>query len=290
MLAPGHEGNRFGNPVFIGKGAFARVFRVTEEATGRMFACKVCNDKSMAERERIFLKEIKHPLFPAYQGFFRTEASWCILMEYVCGCNLKAFVERRGVLSEEQAVRIVKALAEGLLYLHELPRTMIYRDLKPENVMIQADGKVRLIDVGCVAYAEDVEESGNCVMEEGADVAVLRRGTRAGTPGYAAPEQFREDAGIGRESDVYALGQLLQFMLSGKNVHKQGNFRFRCPKISSRMRKIINAATRQDPKRRVQDMRIFLQMLSGKKAAVDFYYEKNIRKGRTLLFDAQSCK
>ena len=263
------------NPVLLGEGSFSRVYRVEDENTGELLACKVSTHKPMAEKEKFYLEQIRHPLFPAYRGSFVTEdagsfviagawnfaaeGAYCILMEYICGCNLKEFVARRGVLKEKQAIRIVRELAEGLLYLHEQPQPMLFRDLKPENVMIQADGRVRLVDVGCICLPEEVGESVN----------------RAGTPGYAAPEQLQGAAGSGRESDVYALGKLLQFMLTGTvSGDKTPSHR-----MSRKMRRLLKMTTGAEQRSRIQDMRILLQVISGRKRTVaDFYYVKNIYK------------
>ncbi|MBE5892611.1 MAG: serine/threonine protein kinase [Lachnospiraceae bacterium] len=278
----------------LGRGTFSTVYRVRERNTGRWLACKVVVSRELAEREKEFLQKASHPLFPRFDRFVELQDQWCIVMEYIPGITLKEWIVRRGALGGRQAAWLGSRLAEGLLSLHEQPVPVIYRDLKPENVMIQQDGRVRLIDLGCACY---VEEMGK---------------TQAGTRGYAAPEQLKGDGTAGVESDVYALGKLLQFAAGvdiggerrGSCRSKSINRKNKC-KLPRAFICLLEDMTRQERKQRVPDMRIFLQRIeqftgTGKKRGVtrwytafrkwgtgqrhrkgnmEFYYQKNINKG-----------
>lgn len=255
------------HPVLLGKGAFSKVYRVTNEATGELAVCKISSQLELAEREAMLLEKIRHPLFPAYRGRMVMQDKHYLLMEYICGSTLQQYVEKRKGLSQERAVEILLELAKGLNYLHEQSDTIIFRDIKPENILIQQDGRVRLVDVGC-AY-----------------VTGSRDGSRAGTKGYAAPEQLKEGIVIGRESDVYALGMLLGYMLKGQKG------------ISGGLLRLQKRATEEDPIHRIPDMRtLILQLESyaekgnwwqrlqyrrdnmGMGTNAGFYYKKNIHK------------
>lgn len=243
-------------PVLLGEGTFSKVYRVTNSITGEFAVCKQSNQKHLAEREALLLAKIKHPLFPVYKGEGEWKGKQCLFMEYIPGMDLGKYVRKRGKLSMERALDIVLDLAEGLLYLHELSKSVIFRDLKPENVMIQQDGRVRLVDLGCVYIVGDKENG------------------LAGTRGYAAPEQLREGGYAGMESDVYALGKLFHFMLTGQNIFPCGY-----PKgVPRGLQRFLARALVSEPKKRVPDIRSFL-------AEVVIYKEKNpikrLWKGKT---------
>lgn len=237
------------HPVLLGKGAFSEVYRVANEVTGEFAVCKISSQTELAQREAQLLKQIRHPLFPAYKEQWVMRNKHYLLMEYICGSTLQQYVEKRGGLCQERAVEILLELARGLNYLHEQINPIIFRDIKPENIMIQQDGKVRLVDVGC-AY-----------------VTGSRDGSRAGSRGYAAPEQLQEGAGVGRESDVYALGKLLDYMLRDQKH------------ISGGLLQLQKRATKEEPFHRIPDMRALILQLEGYDAC-GFYYKKNIIKKR----------
>lgn len=205
----------------LGKGAFAEVY-LAEDRAGRKYACKVCERAEMAEREAGLQRGITHPLFPGFFDFWREEGRGCILMEYVPGDSLENILRREGVFPEGKAAEIGIRLAEGLGYLHEREEPLIFRDVKPSNVILMPEGGVRLLDMGCA-----------CPPGKSAD--------RAGTPGFGAPEQFEPGAMQQAASDVYGLGRTLQEM-TGEDC--RGLFR-----------KIADKCTALCPEERLPDMR-----------------------------------
>lgn len=260
----------------LGQGTFSIVYLVRERDSGKQLACKVVTVRELAERENEFLQKASHPLFPGFERFEQLQEYFCIFMEYIPGITLKELILRRGPLTERQVAGLGRRLAEGLLFLHEQKIPIIYRDLKAENVLIQQDGRVRLIDLGCACYVEET------------------RGTLAGTRGYAAPEQLEGDGKVDVESDVYALGKILQF---AAGVRDSGG-----KEVFSRL---LSDMTRPERQRRVPDMRIFLQRMEQftpakkkqniknaiiqfrkrrirqrkKMRNMEFYYQKNINRG-----------
>lgn len=182
----------------LGTGAFSQVFLVQKYDTGELFACKVSDKQDLARRESALLSRIDHPLFPRFYSFWQAGEKAFLLMEYVCGSSLKELLHNRGPFSQMQTARAGMALAEGLRYLHQLPEPMLFRDVKPSNVMIRQDGRVKLLDLGCA-----------CALRHPAE-------SRAGTPGYAAPEQLQTDGILSPACDVYGLAKTLEAM-AGKN-------------------------------------------------------------------------
>lgn len=186
------------SPYLIGQGAFARVYRVRQRGTGSFFACKISGEKGMLRREAKLLRQIEHPLFPRFHDIREQGGSIFLFMEYVAGVNLETLVRRRGRMSERQVVRIGMELAEGLCYLHERNAPILFRDVKPGNIMIGQNGKIRLLDFGSAGWGGEPA----CVI--------------TGTKGYSAPEQWEEPEKAGPYSDVYGVGAVMYYVLTGR--------------------------------------------------------------------------
>lgn len=179
----------------LGEGAFSRVYSVEERYTGRRAACKISENIRLLEREEEILKKLRHPLFPEFYESRQEGSTGFLLMEEVTGENLANLIKRGEKLSSAQVAEMGLELAEGLLYLHESRPAIVFRDVKPENIILREDGRVKLLDFGCA-----------CITDRD-------RGTRAGTPGFAAPEQLIEGGEQTHLCDVYGLGRTLQELL-----------------------------------------------------------------------------
>lgn len=249
----------YSNISLIGKGGFSEVFRVWDDARRVCLACKVNEKCEMGKREAQILCGLEHPLFPKYIDSFEGVGRHFLLMEYICGSNLRELLERRVRFTQRQAVAIAMELAQGLLWLHECSEPILFRDIKPDNVMLRQDGRVKLIDVGCMGKLK--EES-----------------VITGSRGYSAPEQFDIAARPGVESDVYALGKLLLYMLTGDDAgrisRRQGKERIFYKGISRGLIQLVEQAVQKQQSMRVPDMRIFMQRLEiyrGKTTMKSFY-------------------
>lgn len=225
----------------LGQGAFSRVYSVEERDTGRRAACKVSENLKLLRREEEILKKLRHPLFPEFYESWRDRETGFLLMEEVMGENLAELIRRGGKWSVYQVAELGMELAEGLLYLHGSRPSIIFRDVKPENIMLRSDGRVKLLDFGC-ACEPDMES-----------------GTRAGSPGFAAPEQL---AGGGEQThlcDVYGLGRTLQELLwAGTQQRGRKNFcgRLREGRDRRRLEKLLSACVEREPSARPADMRV----------------------------------
>lgn len=206
----------------IGKGAFSQVLLVQQMETDIFFACKISERKDLAQWEGRLLASTDHPLFPGFCDLWEENENSFLLMEYICGSSLEELLQRRGSFAQTQTARVGMELAEGLRYLHQLPEPVLYRDVKPNNVMIRQDGRVKLLDMGCACRLR------YCVS------------ARAGTPGYAAPEQLEEGGVLSFACDVYGLGRTLEAM-AGKNC-------------GDKLGAVIAACTAKNPKQRIPDM------------------------------------
>lgn len=235
-------------PHIIGQGAFAQVYRLKERATGRFLACKVSTECEMLRKESIIMQQLKHPLFPEYYHFVQGERCAFLFMEYVPGMNLHTLVAGRGHLSERRAVEIAMELAEGLCYLHESSSPMVFRDVKPENIVIQENGRVRLLDLGSVG---EIKCAGNIIT---------------GTPGYAAPEQWEKREQVGIHSDVYSVGQVMLYMLTGRapgNISGRGTDKYLYPRtLHKGIIRLVEDCTWGTSKERIPNMRSLIHRLA----------------------------
>lgn len=214
----------------LGRGAFSQVFLVRKQNAGELFACKVSERQDFARRESELLTRANHPLFPDFFDLWIEKGMAFLLMEYVCGSSLKEFLLRRRCFTDIQTARVGMELAEGLGFLHQLPESVLFRDLKPANVIIRQDGRVKLLDLGCA-----------CELQQSAR-------DWAGTPGYAAPEQLAGKCKLTFASDVYGLGMTLAAM-SGENRGKK-------------LGRVIAACTEQRPELRLSDMKEVMAALA----------------------------
>lgn len=214
----------------LGQGAFSQVFLVRRKETGTLFACKISHRQDIARREGKLLAATDHPLFPRFCDLWEEGEIAFLLMEYVCGSSLEELLRRRGSFSQTQTARIGMELAEGFKFLHQLPEPVLYRDVKPSNIMIRQDGRVKLLDMGCACELRQPD------------------GVRAGTPGYAAPEQLETGGILSFSCDVYSLGRTLEAM-AGEH-------------IDSGLKRVITACTAQLPDQRIPDMQGVMSALA----------------------------
>ncbi|MBQ7774743.1 MAG: serine/threonine protein kinase [Lachnospiraceae bacterium] len=193
-------GEKYKKIEILGKGATAEVYLVKEQATGEQFAMKCCSNRTLLKKEADFLNRLQHPMFP-YVKEYPVQDKEYLVMEYIEGSNLQELLDRGKAFGLGEICYIMNELLQGLHYLHMQKPEMVYRDLKPANIIIDKRGKLHLIDFGAACYG-GVRDELVC---------------RAGTYGYAAPEQFWQGIKPDKACDIYAAGKLLAYLLSGKN-------------------------------------------------------------------------
>lgn len=241
----------------LGQGAFSRVYCVEDEESWGVLACKVSENVRILEKEAQVMAVLGHKLFPAYFDFWQEAGLGFLLSEYVAGRSLEEMLARRGRFGARQTACVGIALAEGLGYLHRREEAFLFRDVKPANIMVCQDGRVKLIDFGCVCSLRGMVSS------------------RAGSPGFAAPEQLSGEGELSPACDVYGLGRTLWDMLGGsegerRDVRKREgmgawgrypgqNSRFlqrdrQEARDRRRLKRILEACTREDSSRRIPDM------------------------------------
>ena len=180
-------------------------------------------------READTLAQLKHQAIPAITDRFELANRHYLVMEYVEGRNLEEELAARGEpLPEGLVIDIARQLCDVLVYLHGLVPPIIYRDMKPSNVMLNPNGRVVLVDFGIARLFK-----------------AARKGTMIGTLGFAPPEQYQ--GLVDPRSDIYSLGATLHYVLTGRDPEKFPPFSFPPirelrPAVSSNLAGAIDAA------------------------------------------------
>ncbi len=237
---------------FLGEGAFSTVYLV-RNGRGQSFACKVSENTELLYREAELMKRLTHPLFTELAEFWQDTFGF-LIMEHASGSTLEEALERRGGFPAEYVARAGMELALGLGCMHE-QCGMAYRDLKPANMILCQNGKMKLIDLGCACTLGEVPSA------------------KAGSLGFAAPEQMRKEGKITAACDVYGLGKTLEAML-GTRAAKCGG-----------LKRFIRCCTREEAEKRLPDMRsvaaALAQLLRKERGCKEKAgWEKDILQGR----------
>lgn len=202
---------------------------------------KVAKAQELFEREAYTLKSLQHPGIPKYYDFFVEGGKKYLAMELVHGQDLEQRIMAHGPVTPDRAIDWMMQTCDVLDYLHSQEPPLIHRDIKPANLMVRsADNSVVVLDFGAV------KEIGTAP------------GTRIGAEGYCAPEQERGQPLT--QSDLYAIGPTLIFLLTGENPFKYyrprgKDFRFnldRVPTITPQLRTVIDRVTEPLPRDRYQ--------------------------------------
>lgn len=207
-MQPGAKLDQFTIVKPIGSGAFSDVF-LAEDPSGRKVVLKCPHESIMGDvstfdrfrRELEISRHLHHPGIQRSIEFTADRSRPYMVMEYVDGETLRAFMTREKRLTVDQAVDFGRQLAAAMAYAHS--QGVFHRDLKPENILVTPDGRLVVTDFGVALMA-------------GARRLTWRWfSTALGTPDYMSPEQIQGRRGDAR-TDVYAIGVMLFEMLAGR--------------------------------------------------------------------------
>jgi serine/threonine-protein kinase len=195
----------------LGHGGMCTVYLAINEKANKLWAIKevrksydknfeILKQSLIAETD--LLKKLTHPNLPSIVDIINSDENFLIVMDYIEGITLEKLLSEEGVQPQEKVVGWALQLCDVLNYLHTLPVPIIYRDMKPSNIMLKSNGNVVLIDFGTAREFKDTKES---------DTTCL------GTRGYAAPEQFGGMGQTDARTDIYSLGATMYQLVTGHN-------------------------------------------------------------------------
>ena len=202
---------RYEIEISLGRGGMGAVYRARHRTLGRTVAIKVldpglvrASDEAVKRfhREANAAERVRAENVVEVQDVSEAHGLHYIVMEFVEGENARQRVARKGTLAIDEAVTIALGAARGLSAAHRAG--LVHRDVKPGNVLIAKDGRVKLADLG-LAKDHDL------------DMTLSLSGRAMGTPRYMPPEQFQNAKGVRATADVYSLGATLYFLLTGRD-------------------------------------------------------------------------
>ena len=266
----------------IGKGGMSSVYLVRKLDTEQLFAMKAFDREETVLKSAIaelkVLKKVSYPMLPKIETMVVEKDAFYIVMEYIKGETLQEVVAREGAQSLEHVIAWTKELCEVLAFLHTRKPPIIYRDMKPANIMLLPDGKMKLIDFGIAReYKEKQTEDTLCF----------------GTKGYAAPEQFYGMGQTDARTDIYGLGATMYYLLTGQKVSllpfERRPLHELKPEIPREVEIIIQKCLKTNPMERYQSatlLRDDLKRYEREQVKKKIEHKKQRRKRRArLLFD-----
>lgn len=229
----------------IGKGGMSTVYLAEHKRLHTRWAVKEVR-KQQGTRfdflaESNILKRLQHPMLPRIVDIFEDRDCIYIVEDFVEGITLEDLLKQQKKVDESQGLQWFRDLCGVLAYLHgQRPHPIIYRDMKPSNIMLQPDGSLKLIDFG---IAREYKQESN------ADTTYI------GTKGYAAPEQFGK-AQTDARTDIYSLGVTIYHLLTGKSPYEPPYqfvpVRQLVPELSHGIEYILNKCVQSEPSDRYQ--------------------------------------
>jgi predicted Ser/Thr protein kinase len=196
---------------FIGKGGMGAVYKARQPELDRLVALKILPPQAAGgagfaerfNREARALAKLNHPNIVAVHEFGQAGGSPFFIMEFVDGLTLRQ-LEQAGRLSPGEALRIVPQICEALQFAHDAG--IVHRDVKPENILIDKKGRVKIADFGIAKIIGGGEGWSGMT------------GTRQamGTPHYMAPEQLEKPQTVDHRADIFSLGVVFYEMLTGQ--------------------------------------------------------------------------
>ncbi len=231
----------------IGEGGMSKIYKARNVRLNTFWAVKQVRKDNQYNwdflAESNILKNLNHPSLVRIVDIFEDDKNVFIVEDYVEGVDLKHLLQTQKMIPEETALQWFKDLCNVLIYLHDQkPNPIIFRDMKPANIMLQKDNRLKLIDFGIAREYKAGHQSDTTV---------------ALSQGYAAPEQFNGKVQSDRRTDIYSLGVTMHHLVTGKSPleppYEIKKVRELNPNLSAGIEYIIDKCTRQEPEDRYQN-------------------------------------
>lgn len=251
----------------IGKGGMSTVYLAMDKRLNKQWAVKEISRHGIGKnneevensaRDAEMIKNLDHPAIPTIVGIIdnKDDDYIYVVMDYVEGDSLDKVLKEYGAVPQERVIDWAKQICDAFIYLHSQKPPIIYRDMKPGNVMLKPEGNIKIIDFG---IAREFKE------QNLADTTIL------GTRGYAPPEQY--GGKTDPRSDIYALGMTLHHLLTGIDPrpadYVYAPIRQWNPELSAGLERVIEKCVSPDPKDRYQNCSELLY-------ALDHYEEEDV--------------
>lgn len=200
----------------IGHGGMSIVYLAMDVKLNKQWAIKEIRKNGSNKENQIFvnsfiaeanlMKNLDHPALPRIVDIIDDGTNLFVIMDYIEGDTLSEYINREGLQPMETVIDWAKQICDVLKYLHSQTPPIIYRDMKPNNVMRKPDGKLKVIDFGIAKeYKADGQENTSLL----------------GTKGYASPEQMTENGQIDIRSDIFSFGATLFYLVTKKSPYAE---------------------------------------------------------------------
>jgi serine/threonine-protein kinase len=264
----------------IGQGGMSVVYLAINEKANKTWAVKeirkdegrdmgIFRRSLMAETE--LLKRLHHPNLPSIVDIIDETGMFLIVMDYIEGNSLEAQLGEKGLCAQEDVIEWGKQLCNVLAYLHSQEPPIIYRDMKPSNIILRPDNTVTLIDFGTARELKEEALNDDTVC--------------LGTPGYAAPEQWGGFGQTDTRTDIYCLGATLYHLVTGHSPAEP--VRSWNETLSPGLEQVLLKCMRRDPKERFQSCEELLYALEHYEE-MDISFRRKLKQ-RLLLFLAAAA-
>ena len=245
-------GGKYKSVNMIGHGGMSNVYLAMNERANKQWAIKEVRKegeeayrwvKQSLVAETEMLKTLHHPCLPSIVDVIDEKDRFLIVMDYIEGNSLQQALDDFGAQPQEKVIAWAEQVCDVLQYLHTRKPPIIYRDIKPSNIILKPDGRISLIDFGTArSYKDENEEDTVCL----------------GTRGYAAPEQFGGMGQTDERTDIYCLGTTMYHLLTGHNPsappYEIYPIRHWDAQLSQGLEEIILKCTKMNPGERYQSV------------------------------------
>lgn len=263
----------------IGKGGMSHVYLAMDKRLNKQWAVKEIRKVGNGKNDEIIvnsllaeanlMKKLDHPALPRIVDIIDNGVTIYVIMDYIEGESLDKILEHYGAQPEERVIDWGKQLCDALSYLHSQKPPIIYRDMKPANIMLKPEGNIKIIDFG---IAREYKE------QNLADTTVL------GTKGYAPPEQYSGQTDA--RSDIFALGMTMHQLLTNidpRNGEPYAPVRQWNPELSEGIEIIIDKCVEPAAENRYQTCADLLYDLEHPELITKGYKKKQKRKLLTFV-------
>lgn len=272
----------------IGQGGMSKVYLARDRRLNKQWAVKEIQKKARDKNNEVvvqsaiaeanMIKQLDQPSIVRIVDIIDNPDVIYIIEDYIEGETLNTILEENGAQPQELVIEWAMQICEALEYLHTRKPAIIYRDMKPSNVMLKPDGNIKIIDFG---IAREYKE------QSLADTVSL------GTKGYAAPEQFGGKGQTDARTDVYCLGVTLYHLVTGHSPcdppYEIYPIRHWNPQLDPGLEAVIEKCTQLNPNDRYQSCAELLYALQHYKENGAAYRAKQKKKLATFLVTAAAC-